>query len=181
MTVCGTLNVLPLFFIEELIVKQKPLNSILRLICLLNVTLNGLPINLYNNLRKEIVHSYGHETLLTLNNLEYAGLIRKQKNNDYSSKFTTIRKTLKIFEEIKENYNDIGFCFGGYSPISVRLVQNEDNWKNYADVLDQPCGYYEKKAPKSSKNVTLVVFVGGVTFAEISALRFLTEQEEKKN
>jgi uncharacterized protein YegL len=37
----------------------------------------------------------------------------------------------------------------------------------------------EKKKGQKSKNVVLVVFIGGVTFAEISALRQITEKQEK--
>jgi vacuolar protein sorting-associated protein 33A len=62
-------------------VKQKPIKSVIRLLCLLSNTLDGLPPKLYNDLRKEIIHSYGHDTLLILNNLEYSGLIKKQSNS----------------------------------------------------------------------------------------------------
>lgn len=50
----------------------------LRLILLASTTNNGLPRRSYDALRLEFLHTYGHEHLLTLINLEKAGLVRPQ-------------------------------------------------------------------------------------------------------
>ncbi|MFS8033233.1 putative sec1-like protein [Helianthus anomalus] len=64
--------------IEEMIHKQEPLVTVLRLLTLLSVTNAGLPKRHFDYLRREILHSYGFEHMSTLNNLEKAGLVKKQ-------------------------------------------------------------------------------------------------------
>ena len=82
-----------------------------------------------------------------------------------------------------------------YAPMSVRLIQycSKPGWKSIIDSLDLlPGPSFEeyqnlsrnknkldttKKLPQNNGTKrTLVVFVGGCTYAEISALRFLSQQ-----
>ncbi|ESR49730.1 hypothetical protein CICLE_v100310721mg, partial [Citrus x clementina] len=65
-------------YIEEMIHKQEPLNKVLRLLILFSVTNSGLPKKQFDYLRRELLHSYGFEHMATLNNLEKAGLFKKQ-------------------------------------------------------------------------------------------------------
>ncbi|KAH9768491.1 vacuolar protein-sorting-associated protein 33-like [Citrus sinensis] len=98
--------------------------------------------------------------------------------------------------------NDISYVFSGYAPLSIRLVQNaiRSGWRPMEEILKLlPGPHYETKRGGFSsspsfdmsqglsssidkvgdgrRSLVLVVFVGGVTFAEISALRFLSAQE----
>ena len=43
-------------------------------------------------------------------------------------------------------------------------------------VSELTSGPYENKLP----NISVIVFIGGCTFAEISALRFLAKQEDER-
>lgn len=47
--------------------------QVLRLLCLLSCTAGGLPKKHGDSLRSEFLAAYGHQHLLTLNNLERAG------------------------------------------------------------------------------------------------------------
>ncbi|OAY28803.1 vacuolar protein-sorting-associated protein 33 homolog [Manihot esculenta] len=187
--------------IEELIHKQEPLVSVLRLLILLSVTSSGLPKKHFDYLRRELLHSYGFEHMATLNNLEKAGLLKKQETK---SNWLTVKRALQLVVEDTDtaNPNDISYVFSGYAPLSIRLVQHavRSGWRPMEEILKMlPGPHSETKrtgvlsSPSSDtlyraseaadrladgrRALVLVVFIGGVTFAEISALRYLSAQE----
>ncbi|KAL0322038.1 UNVERIFIED_CONTAM: Vacuolar protein-sorting-associated protein 33 [Sesamum calycinum] len=169
---------------------------------------------------RELLHSYGFEHIATLNNLEKAGLFRKQ---DSRSNWLTIKRALQLVVEDTDTAkyflfiltalyclfcsknvipNDISYVFSGYAPLSIRLVQQaiRSGWRPIEEILRllpgphseiKRGGYasipsYEtlpgslnssEKLADGRRSLVLVVFIGGVTFAEISALRFLCSQE----
>ncbi|KAJ4720732.1 Vacuolar protein-sorting-associated protein 33-like protein [Melia azedarach] len=188
-------------YIEEMIHKQEPLNKVLRLLILFSVTNSGLPKKHFDYLRRELLHSYGFEHMATLNNLEKAGLLKKQETK---SNWATIKRALQLVVEDTDtaNPNDISYVFSGYAPLSIRLIQNavRSGWRPMEEILKLlPGPHFEAKRGKFSssssfdmsqgslssidkvadgrRSLVLVVFIGGVTFAEISALRFLSAQE----
>ncbi|WCJ42682.1 hypothetical protein M5689_023476 [Euphorbia peplus] len=187
--------------IEELIHKQEPLATVLRLLILLSVTNSGLPKKQFDYLRRELLHSYGFEHMATLNNLEKAGLVKKQETR---SNWLTIKTALQLVVEDTDtaNPNDIAYVFSGYAPLSIRLVQHaiRSGWRPLENILKLLPGpqLETKRAGFSSspsldtlnssaasvdrvadgrRSLVLVVFIGGITYAEISALRFLSSQE----
>ncbi|KAF1860356.1 hypothetical protein Lal_00037695 [Lupinus albus] len=150
---------------------------------------------------RELLHSYGFEHIATLNNLEKAGLFKKQETK---SNWLTIKRALQLVVEDTDtaNPNDIAYVFSGYAPLSIRLVQHaiRSGWRPVEEILKLlPGPHLETKRGGFSSSpsfdtlsgvstsiakvadgrraLVLVVFVGGVTFAEISALRFLSAQE----
>ncbi|KAK7268246.1 hypothetical protein RIF29_20941 [Crotalaria pallida] len=188
-------------YIEEMIQKQEPLVQVLRLLILFSVTNSGLQKKHFDYLRRELLHSYGFEHIAMLNNLEKAGLFKKQetKNN-----WPTIKRALQLVVEDTDtaNPNDIAYVFSGYAPLSIRLVQHaiRSGWRPVEEILKLLPGPHLEtkrggfsnspsfdtlsgvstsvaKVPDGRRALVLVVFVGGVTFAEISALRFLSAQE----
>ncbi|XP_071934851.1 vacuolar protein-sorting-associated protein 33 homolog isoform X2 [Coffea arabica] len=187
-------------YIEEMIHKQEPLVNVLRLLILFSITNSGLPKRNFDYLRRELLHSYGFEHMATLNNLEKAGLFRKQETK---GNWITIKRALHLVVEDTDtaNPNDISYVFSGYAPLSIRLVQHaiRSGWRPLEDVLKllpgphtetKRSGYvggsYDNlsssvlnlaKVGDGRRSLVLVVFVGGVTFAEIAALRFLSSQE----
>lgn len=102
--------------------------------------------------------------------------------------------------------NDIAYVHSGYAPLSVRLAQfleRQSGWRGLEEVLRQlPGATVEERqhippallkknntgggggqAPTADggpQRVTLVYFLGGCTYSEISALRFLAQQENGK-
>ncbi|KAM5238763.1 vacuolar protein sorting-associated protein 33A isoform 4-T4 [Ctenodactylus gundi] len=135
--------------------------------------------------------TYGYEHILTLHNLEKAGLLRPQTGGRNS--YPTIRKTLRLWmDDVNEqNPTDISYVYSGYAPLSVRLAQllSRPGWRSIEEVLrilpgphfeerqPLPTGLQKKRQPGENR-VTLVFFLGGVTFAEIAALRFLSQLED---
>lgn len=188
-------------YIEEMIHKQEPLVNVLRLLILFSITNSGLLKKNFDYLRRELLHSYGFEHMATLSNLEKAGLFKKQESK---GNWLTIKRALQLVVEDVDttNPNDISYVFSGYAPLSIRLIHHavRSGWRPIEEILKLlPGPHSETKRSGFSSNssfetlpgaragtdrvldgrrsLVLVVFVGGVTFAEISALRFLSAQE----
>ncbi|KAI9124365.1 hypothetical protein K1719_004287 [Acacia pycnantha] len=188
-------------YIEEMIQKQEPLTTVLRLLILFSITNSGLPKKHFDYLRRELLHSYGFEHMATLNNLEKSGLLKKQETK---SNWFTVKRALQLVVEDTDtaNPNDIAYVFSGYAPLSIRLVHHaiRSGWRPVEEILkllpgphlDTKRGGFSNspsfdtlsgastniaKVTDGRRSLVLVVFVGGVTFAEISALRFLSAQE----
>ncbi|PKA62742.1 Vacuolar protein sorting-associated protein 33 like [Apostasia shenzhenica] len=188
-------------YIEEMIHKQEPIIHVFRLLVLLSVSNSGLPKKSFDYLRREILHSYGFEHMPTLYNLEKAGLVKRQESK---SNWLMISKALQLIPSESEaaNPNDISYIFSGYAPLSIRLVQHaiRSGWRSIEEILKllpgphldlkrggSTSGSAIDRVPSFQSNLdrvtdghralVLVVFVGGVTFAEIAALRFLSSQD----
>uniref|UniRef100_A0A7N2MDN7 Uncharacterized protein n=1 Tax=Quercus lobata TaxID=97700 RepID=A0A7N2MDN7_QUELO len=97
--------------------------------------------------------------------------------------------------------NDIAYVFSGYAPLSIHLVQHAERsgWRPVEEILKLLPGPHSEtkrgrfssspsydtlqasanidKVADGRRSLVLVVFIGGITFAEISALRFLSAQE----
>uniref|UniRef100_A0A8C5JZK2 Vacuolar protein sorting-associated protein 33A n=1 Tax=Jaculus jaculus TaxID=51337 RepID=A0A8C5JZK2_JACJA len=178
-------------YIEDCIARKHPLIKVLRLVCLQSVCNSGLKQKVLDYYKREILQTYGYEHILTLNNLEKAGLLKPQTGG--RNNYPTIRKTLRLWmDDVNEqNPTDISYVYSGYAPLSVRLAQllSRPGWRSIEEVLrilpgphfeerqPLPTGLQKKRQPGESR-VTLIFFLGGVTFAEIAALRFLSQLED---
>ncbi|KAB0340261.1 hypothetical protein FD754_023277, partial [Muntiacus muntjak] len=178
-------------YIEDCIAQKHPLIKVLRLVCLQSVCNNGLKQKVLDYYKREILQTYGYEHILTLHNLEKAGLLKPQTGG--RNNYPTIRKTLRLWmDDVNEqNPTDISYVYSGYAPLSVRLAQllSRPGWRSIEEVLrilpgphfeerqPLPTGLQKKRQPGENR-VTLIFFLGGVTFAEIAALRFLSQLED---
>ena len=184
----------PLDFVEDAACQNLDLLKLLRIICLQCVIGNGLKPKVLEHYRKLILQSYGQMYLSSLINLEKANLLFTNQSPSASSTYSVLRKRLNLTQDDvnEQDPSDIAYVHSVYAPMSVRLVQQcaKPGWKTIRDILDLLPGpsfdEYQstmKTASSSSKQSdeikkTLVVFIGGCTYAEISALRFLSQQEE---
>uniref|UniRef100_A0A8C2PTC7 Vacuolar protein sorting-associated protein 33A n=1 Tax=Cyprinus carpio TaxID=7962 RepID=A0A8C2PTC7_CYPCA len=178
-------------YIEDCVAQKDPLIKILRLVCMQSVCNNGLKQKVLDFYKKEILQTYGYKHILTLKNLEKVGLLKPQST--MRNNYPTIRKTLKLWMEDtnEQNPNDISYVYSGYAPLSVRLTQvlARPGWRSIEEVLKMlpgphfeerqqvPTGLHKKRQPGENRT-TLVFFLGGVTYAEIAALRFLSNMED---
>ncbi|KAM9621753.1 vacuolar protein sorting-associated protein 33A isoform 2-T2 [Trichechus inunguis] len=178
-------------YIEDCIAQKHPLIKVLRLVCLQSVCNSGLKQKVLDYYRREILQTYGYEHILTLYSLEKAGLLRPQAGG--RNNYPTIRKTLRLWmDDVNEqNPTDISYVYSGYAPLSVRLAQllSRPGWRSIEEVLrilpgphfeerqPLPTGLQKKRQPGENR-VTLIFFLGGVTYAEIAALRFLSQLED---
>uniref|UniRef100_A0A2K5Z3R3 Vacuolar protein sorting-associated protein 33A n=1 Tax=Mandrillus leucophaeus TaxID=9568 RepID=A0A2K5Z3R3_MANLE len=168
-------------YIEDCIAQKHSLIKVLRPVCLQSVC------NILEYYKREILQTYGFEHMLTLHNLEKAGLLKPQTGG--RNNYPTIRKTLALWmDDVKEqNPKDISYMYSGYALLSVRLAQlvSRPGWRSIDEVLcilpgphfeerqPLPTGLQKKRQPGENR-VTLIFFLGGVTFAEIAAVRFLS-------
>uniref|UniRef100_A0A383V6D1 Sec1-like protein n=1 Tax=Tetradesmus obliquus TaxID=3088 RepID=A0A383V6D1_TETOB len=186
--------------------------QVLRLLCLLSCTAGGLPKKHGDSLRSEFLAAYGHQHLLTLNNLERAGLLKPHQSGA-RAQFSTLRKALRLVmpeqdPQLSASPSDVSHIYKGYAPLSVRLVEAAlgGGWGPVSEVLSllpggqfdvlqvlEPSGQVADKAFKPSSSsaadaavaaaagepeIVLLVMLGGITFSEISALRFLSSRPE---
>lgn len=185
-------------FIEDLIAKQAPLRNVIRLMCMQSIAGSGLKPKVLDYYKRELVQVYGLQVLLTIGNLEKAGLLKAQTG---TRTYTVLRKTFNLTAEHPEEVSpkDITYVHSIYAPLSVRIVEQHlkpNGWQSLNDVLSSlPGPTFEDFQPATALNsrrgsftseisqsdiprVIVVFFVGGCTFAEISALRFLAQQDE---
>ncbi|KAJ3438446.1 vacuolar protein sorting-associated protein 33a [Anaeramoeba flamelloides] len=179
-------------YLKELIYREEDINIVLRLLCIQSIVIGGLKNKQFDFFRREIVHTYGFEHVVTLTNLEKLGLLKKKEGGNT---FNSLRKNLKLFDDNFFKTNDISLVHSGYAPLSIRLIQklfdNKNGWKSIDDLIKNNLGTNygsielvpkEKKSQNSkiqnfTKKLCLVFFIGGVTYAEISALRILSQRE----
>ncbi|XP_077511912.1 vacuolar protein sorting-associated protein 33A isoform X2 [Amblyomma americanum] len=189
--------------IEDCIARQEDIVKVLRLVCMQSVANNGLKPRVLDHYRREILQTYGYRQLLWLLRLEKAGLLHAQEHKNH---FSTLRKTLKLnVEDVSEQVpNDASYVYSGYAPLSVRLAQflAQPGWRAISEALAllpgpaltdlhqaRPTAAGGRRPRRGSVSslqsssgeepkVTLVFFLGGCTYAEISALRFLSQQDD---
>lgn len=213
--------------ITELINRDVPLPTILRLLCLESTTNAGIRPKDLETFKRAIIQAYGPQHILTLASLEKMGLLGTRGGVGIGgapakpgsvTNYTPLRKSLRLWDdEVNESDpNDISYTFSGYAPLSVRLVQSIIQKQTLANLIKPPsnpqtsaqanpltqglrifddaCKYIrgatfdevqhgEEKAVKARSmlngshgdaNKTIVVFfLGGVTRAEIAALRYI--------
>ncbi|KAF9469737.1 ATP binding protein [Collybia nuda] len=121
--------------IEELIAQGADMEIVLRLLCLASITAGGIKGKTLENLKREILQTYGYNLLpllLSLGSPPLAILLANplpaSTTPSLKYPFTTLRKSLRLLiddnpEALDEVENDISFVYSGYAPISIRLVQ----------------------------------------------------------
>ncbi|RHZ47373.1 Sec1 family protein [Aspergillus thermomutatus] len=218
--------------IEELIVRDVPLKTVLRLLCLESCMSGGLRPRDLENFKRQIAHAYGHQHLLTFCALEKMELLQPRSSATTllipttgaqpgtKTNYNYLRKNLRLLvEEVSEkDPNDIAYVYSGFAPLSIRLVQcvlqkpyifslvrggsasatstpastASPGWLGFEDIVKSARGATfsivqkgDDKAVRarqtlSGNNTAKTVYVfllGGATFTEIAALRFIAAQE----
>lgn len=186
----------------------------LRLIAIQSFCGNGLKQKVLDFYKREIVQTYGYNKLITLQALEQAGIIRVSGGYGWSGRsYSMVRNRLKLTWNVgssntttanASNMPDIGHVHHGYTPLSVRIVQQLDQFgfrslsdlvsrhllKQDVPIFDEiqqlPSALRKRRnsdttslqsAAEMNQKVVLVFFLGGCTFAEISSLRFLSHKD----
>lgn len=183
-------------FVEDAACQDAELVRLLRVACLQCALSNGLKPKTLEAYRKLILQAYGHAHLTSLINLEKAGLLFHNNNPGASSPYSILRKRLNLTQDDVNELepSDITYVHSVFAPMSIRLVGAcaKPGWRAIREILDLiPAGpsfeeyqvtndakRLQRKNAKNCLKKSLVVFVGGCTFAEVSALRFLSQLEE---
>jgi len=187
----------PLESIEDWIDDQKPFHEVMRLLCLYSLVNSGVKAKQYDQIKRSIIQSYGYEHLLTLCNMERVGILRYQQGKTV---WSSIKRQFNLFPEDANPARDMSYAYSGYAPLSVRLVEmtkkSPRGWRACQDALGLLYGpaqelqqqldaseatranAAEQAAAQGRPSVTLVCFVGGLTYGEMAAIRKLSEMEE---
>lgn len=208
-------------YIEQLIIKQYDPFSVLRLLCLLSLTQDGLNYKDYRYLMRLYLQSYGHEYIYTMQVLKKLELF--YENNQAASSLSmvmsgtasslnstlaaittsfprtsqmrTLIKKFNLLPPDNQNPNlattptDPGFVFGGnYIPLICRFVEylfisKPNNFEELIKLLNcpmqtkvnHPVNSAVHSVSAKNRKIIMLVFVGGITYAEVSALRFLAK------
>jgi hypothetical protein len=218
--------------IEELISRDIPLSTILRMLCLESTVSGGIRPRDLENFKRQILHAYGYQHLLTLDKLEKMELLQPRSSASAllmpvgggvqpaagtKTNYAYMRREFKL---INDEYNetepeDISYVFSGYAPLSVRIVQcilqksflqslrpksplpltpSSTGWQGFEDILKSVKGptfniaqhASDEKAAKAKTSLVgekgwktiFVFFLGGITAAEVAALRFVNSSLE---
>ncbi|KAH9897807.1 Sec1-like protein [Cubamyces lactineus] len=123
--------------IEELIAQGADMRTVLRLLCLASIILGGVKAKSLENIKREVLQTYGYNYLPLLLSLSAPPLSILLPNPlppnaspsvvDSKYPYNSLRKSLRLLIEdpdpLEELENDISYVYSGYAPISVRLVQ----------------------------------------------------------
>lgn len=121
--------------IEELIARDVPIATVLRLLCIESLFSNGIRPKDLEIFKRAIIQGYGYQHLLTLSALEKMGLLIPRIGGGLvgaaagpigkTTNYTAVRKNLHlIVDEVNETEpDDVAYVFSGYAPLSIRMVQ----------------------------------------------------------
>lgn len=184
-------------YIEERIESQNNIYHSLQLLCLASTTADGIKTKYFHPFKRGFMHSYGHKHLVTFHNLKKAGLFKEKAQGsdpvrgsllkDDSSSFFHLSRLLKLVPKDPDSFDlrnptSASYVFGGaYVPLScaaVSHVLSKGDWSGLSDVIKHWEGPsftrdHGASVRKHNTRVVLVYFIGGVTFSEINALRFM--------
>ncbi|KEG06465.1 putative vacuolar protein sorting-associated protein [Trypanosoma grayi] len=172
-------------YIEELIDKSAPITDVLRLLSMYSLVNGGLKNKTYDFFKENLMLSYGiPQVIAALFSLERCGLITRYEAKQ--ANFSALRKQFKLWNDTLEEQqpNDIAYAYSGYAPLLVRLfeamITHPESWGTPGDVIDLVPG--EKAEIRNDVEVpggppiTMIFVIGGITHAEISALRFVSSK-----
>ncbi|KXN88896.1 Vacuolar protein sorting-associated protein 33A [Leucoagaricus sp. SymC.cos] len=124
--------------IEEMIAQGADMQIVIRLLCIASLVSGGIKSKVLDNIKRDILQSYGYEylpLLLSLASSPLAILLPSPLPPNTpptitASKcpYTSLRKSLRLLiddnpEALEEVENDISYVYSGYAPISIRLIQ----------------------------------------------------------
>ena len=175
-------------FIDNELTKKSEEFNLLKILCLICNLKNGIKSRIYDQIKREFFQIYGFQELFLWNNLEKANILKSPEGSNY---YMDIDRKLKlIYEDVNLNEpNDISYSYSGYAPISIRLIERAvtKGWKSIEDILYKLPGEYnfpkdESEIVKESKDIKyfLLVFIGGITYGELSAVRYLNKKLKNK-
>ncbi|CEG40897.1 vacuolar protein sorting-associated [Plasmopara halstedii] len=181
--------------IEDLIYRYEDSREVLRLLCLYCVVNDGMMRHDLEHYKMTIVKTYGYELFFLFSNLERLGILYERRAgffgfSDTTSSFHSVANSLSVIDVDVNIYNpeNTAFVTSGYGSISARLVEEilkHGDWRRIDHVMRRLPGpraelrLNEKDSTESrkqkikKKTVIVVAFVGGVTFLEIAALRWM--------
>lgn len=174
-------------YYDEYLYQQKDLLTLIKLMIIESLTQNG--IQGYKNLKREILNIYGFQKIFLFRDLETLGWLSEKKllkdlKNLTNLSYSQISEKLELISEA-ENSLDCSYVLDGFCPIGIKLIEKAvyGKWNTIIEVLNKMQGALEFpkneeviSRPIKDRNIMFIIFVGGVTYTEIEAIRFLNRK-----
>lgn len=174
-------------FYEDYISDKRDINKLLKLMSIESLTQGG--IKDYNSIKKDILNVYGYQNIFLFRDLENLGWLRDRSysKNSINMNYNQLCQKLDL---VKMDYNnekpeDCSYAMGGYCPIGLKLIEKglEGKWNKIQDIIRKipgeisfPNDESEIYSSTQEVNTIFLVFIGGVTYTEIEAIRFLNRK-----
>ncbi|GMK53666.1 hypothetical protein CspeluHIS016_0102520 [Cutaneotrichosporon spelunceum] len=191
-----------LAIIEDLLAQEASMPAVLRSAVLMSLTAGGIRPKQLETFKRDFLQTYGYHHLPLLVSLQELGLLVRAPSPVQPP--LPIRKSLRLVVDDVDDANpqDISYVYSGYAPTSIRLVQAAaqrsglsgdkadvvrmegrrpiTGFRGLEDAVAALPGASSDSgtvgAGRHAAGTTLVFFLGGCTYAEISALRFMNRQ-----
>ena len=185
----GELNYKFFDFIDDEISKKSDKYNILRILCLECAIHSGIKNKLLEQIKKDFLNTYGFNYLFLLHNLEKVGLLKILDGQNFYNEAN--KKLQLIYGNVNLNEpNDTSYAYIGYAPIIIRLIEkgiSQGGWDSIKDILKKIPGESNYPSDESEifgnnidKDFILVVFIGGITYGELAAIRLLNKKNRNK-
>lgn len=173
-------------FYDDYICNKLDLNKMLRLMVIESLTQGG--IQDYNIIKRDILNIYGYQNIFLFRDLEELGWLKGKTyiKNLMEISYSQIIEKLELDTNPNEKkVENCCYILSGFCPISLRLIEKavEGKWNKIQDIIKKmpgetnfPFDESEISKPTKEVNTIFVVFVGGVTYAEIEGIRFLNRK-----
>ena len=175
-------------FIDDELSKKSDKYNILRILCLESIIHGGIRYKFYEQFEKDFLNTYGYKNIFLWKNLEKIGVLKTQDNNLFYS--TALTDLNLIFSDVDViNPNDSSYVYGGYCPIIIRLLEKvfSQGWGTIKETIKKipgetnfPVDESELLNENEDVKYFLVVFIGGITYGELAAIRYLNKFYKNK-
>ena len=174
------------YYETEMARKGDPYD-LLKLFCLENLVFGGVKNKIYDIFKNDFLLTYDETLFFLLKNLEELKILRKGGSSKF---YQSIYEKLNLlnFDVNVMHPDDTSYVFSGYSPISIRLIERalnpgwgvlqKDILKNFPCEFNFPEDEKPVTEPQTDNNVILLVFIGGITYSEIAAIRYLNKSKK---
>ena len=176
--------------IEDELAKKGDLYNIIRILSIYSLVNGGIKYKIFDSYRKDIINIYGFQELFFLNNLEKLKILKYYESSNLF--YYDLNKKLKLINDSVDinNPNDTSYSFSGYCPIFIRLIEKafSKGWNSIKDVIKKIANEFDFPEDESQiiessnkdKKYILLVFIGGITYGELAAIRYLNKTSEDK-
>ena len=156
-----------------------------------SLTQNG--VQGYQKLKREILNIYGYQKIFLFRDLEMLGWLKEKQiiknlKNIIDLTYSQIYEKMNLVKERKQpklEVEDCSYVLSGFTPISLKIIETAvyGKWNTIIDVLRKMPGVTSFpndesviSNPRKDRNLMFIIFIGGVTYTEIEAIRFLNRK-----
>ena len=178
-------------YYDEILCEQKDLISLIKLMIIESLTQNG--VQGYQKLKREILNIYGYQKIFLFRDLEMLGWLKEKQiiknlKNIIDLTYSQIYEKMNLVKERKQQkleVEDCSYVLSGFTPISLKIIESAvyGKWNTIIDVLRKMPGVTNFpndesviSNPRKDINLMFIIFIGGVTYTEIEAIRFLNRK-----